>query len=139
MALHGRENRDDMVWWDRRVLFVERPPCAKGRIWAYIKALFRWWDLGKNIGYIRTIYHETFNGSNSIEEVGAHVARAVGVGVIQNVHLSTTCGPITCTSSIFAPVNLLFGICPDKVEDGITLGDSHRSTKHVLEFVLVEL
>jgi hypothetical protein len=56
VALHGREDRDDMSRWDGRAAFVIFPPLMKSFVGLDVEALFWWRGFSKGIAYIRSKY-----------------------------------------------------------------------------------
>ena len=66
----------------------------------------------KGINYICTKHHVAFDSSDGVEYVRAGVVEAVGVCVVENPDMTAACGPIACTTRLFAAIDFLNRVRP---------------------------
>jgi hypothetical protein len=88
---------------------VCRPPSKEGRVRAEVEALLGRGCFSKGIRDIRAKQGEVLHGSNGIKDAGAGVVGAIGVCVVEDAHLTTTGGPVTCAAGLLTTINLLNG------------------------------
>jgi hypothetical protein len=139
MALHCREDRDNLTRDERGLSFMLSPPFVERAIGADIKALFRGWCFRESIADVRAIYDQIFCGANGVKEARTGLVDAVGVDFIQDLHRARPAGSITDTTSLFASVERLDVVRPHEVEYGVVLFHSRRDTEAFLIIILVEL
>ena len=67
MALHCREDRNNMSWWNRIAFQLQNPLIVEGFVGSDEEGLLRRRCLSKSVGYVSTKYKEVLAGSDSIE------------------------------------------------------------------------